>query len=78
MTGLNVVVVRATVEPEMPGSRGLAGVRVVGDFVGPQDVGAVMDLGVAVQFVDIAVFFLLESADGSRILVLGNSSVGTH
>ena len=59
VTGLDVFVVGTAVESEVAGGRGLAAVGVVGNFVGTQDVGAIVNLGVAVQFVDVAVFFLL-------------------
>src|SRR5579872_6983779 len=76
MTSFDVVVVGAAVESEMSGSRGLAAVGVVRDFIGPQDVGAIVNFGVAVQFVNLADFFLLQGADGSRIGVLARGLTG--
>src|ERR1700730_12595173 len=78
MTGLDVVVIRAAVEGKVAGGSGLAAVGVVGDFVSPQDVGAIVNFGVAAQLVDVAVFLLLKSADGGRIGVLGCGLAGAR
>ena len=77
MAGLDVVVVGAAVESEMPGSCGLAAVGVIGRFVSSKNVGAVVDLDVVVEFVDVAVFFLLDGADDGAVLELGHGSAGT-
>ena len=57
MTGLDVVVVRAAIDSEMARGRGLAAVGVVGDFIGAQDIIAVVNFGIAVKFVDVADLF---------------------
>ena len=61
VTRLDVVIIRAAVYREMSRGSGLTGIRVVGQVVGTQDVIPVVDLDVAVKFVDVPVFFLLES-----------------
>ena len=66
----DVVVVGTAVEREVPGGGGLATVGVVRNFVGAKNVGVVMDLGIAVQFVNVAVFFLFDGADRGLVLVL--------
>src|SRR5258707_2455098 len=78
MAGLDVVVVRAAVEGKLAGGSGLAAVGVVSDFVSPQDVCPIVDFGVAVQLVDVAVFFLLQGANGGRIGVLGCGLAGAR
>ena len=70
VTRFEVVVVRTAVEPEVSRSCGLAAVGVVGDLIGLQNIVAIVNFGVAVQFVDVAVFFLLVGADGGRIGIL--------
>ena len=76
MAGLDVVVIGTAVEGEVTGGGGLAAIGVVGHFVGAQDVGAIVNLGVAVQFVDVADFFLLIGADDRPILELRHRSIG--
>ena len=71
VAGSEVVVVGTAVEREVSRGRGLAASGVVGKFVGAQDVGAVVNFRVAMQFVDIADFFLLVGADSRRVGVLG-------
>jgi hypothetical protein len=70
VAGPDVVVIGPTVEHEVSGCRGLAGVTVVSDLVGAQDVGAVVNLGVAVQFVDGVNHLLLDGANRRQILGL--------
>ena len=65
-----MVVVRAAVERDVAVGRGLAAVGVVGDLIGAQNVVAVVNLGVAVQLVDVAVFFLGDGADGGLVASL--------
>ena len=62
----------------MAGGRRLAAVGVVRDFVSPQDVGALVNLGVAVQLIDIAGLFLLQGADRGRVGILGCGLAGTE
>lgn len=76
VTGFDVVVVRATVETEMSGGSSLSGVGVVGGFVGAQIIIAVVDLGIAVQAVEIAFFLLLLGADERPVLELRPCPIG--
>src|SRR5882757_3133691 len=67
VAGLNMVVVRTAIKRDVAGGGGFSAVGVVGDFVGAEDVIAIVDFGVAVQFVDFAVFFLRGGADGGLV-----------
>ena len=67
---LDVIVVGTAVESEMSGRGGLTAVGVVCDFIGAEDVGAVMNFGIAVQLVDVADLLLLDGAHGGGIVVL--------
>lgn len=78
VTGFDMVVVGAAVEGEVPGGGGLTTVGVVGDFVGAQDVAAVVDFGATVQFVDVADFFLLQGADGGGLGILRSGLAGAR
>jgi len=70
VAGFDVVVIWTSVECNVAGNRGLAAIGVVGRFVGSQDVIEVVNFGIAVQFVDVAVFFLLDGADDRRVVIL--------
>src|SRR5579859_6825680 len=70
VAGFDVIIVRAAVEREMSRGRCLTAVLVVGDLVGPQNVVAVVNLGISVQLVDVPVFFLVHRADRCHVLVL--------
>ena len=63
MAGPDVVVIRAAIESEMSSRRRLPRCRVVGHFIRAQDVGSVVNFGIAVELVNIAIFFLLIGAD---------------
>src|SRR5258708_3785847 len=56
VAGLDVVVIGTAVERDVTCGGGFSVVGIVGDFVGAEDVVAVVDFGVAVQLVDVAVF----------------------
>src|ERR1700722_6829779 len=76
MAGFDVVVVGSAIECEMASSGRLSAVGIVGHFVGTKNIAAVMDLGVVVQFVNVAVFFLLNGTDDGSIFELrGRASI---
>ena len=64
MAGLDMLIVGPAFEHYVTVRRGLAGVRVVGDFIGMKNVDAVMNLSFAMQLVDGAGLFLRSRADG--------------
>lgn len=64
MTGFDVIVVGASIQPEVSGSRGLASVRVIGGLIRAQRVIEIINFHIAVQLVNGSDFFLLDSADG--------------
>ena len=70
MTGLNVIVIRAAIDPEVSGCRCFSGIGVVRHIIRPQDVRPIVNFHVAAQFIQIAIFFLLLRADRGRIAVL--------
>ena len=60
--GQQVLVVASAIGDHMAFGSDLSGVVVVGDFIRPKDVSAVVDLRLLVKFVNRAVFFLLQGA----------------
>ena len=77
MARLNVIVIGPAIESEMARGRRLACIGVVGDFIRAQDVVPVMDLAIAVQFVDCPIFLLLDGTDDRAIIKLRRSPVQT-
>lgn len=68
VAGANVVVVRAAIDSEVTRSGRFTAVLVVARFIGFQDVCAVVNFSVAMQFVNVSDLFLLDSADKRPVL----------
>ena len=64
MSGLDVLIIRSAIEHDVAIRGGVAGVGVVIDRIGIEDVGAVVNLRLAAQFEYRPVFFLLQGANG--------------
>src|SRR5439155_14957231 len=65
VAGLDVFVVGSTIEYDVAVHGGVPGFGVVGDVVGVEDVGSVMNFSFAVKLEDRTVFLLLQRADGN-------------
>ena len=68
MGGFDVLVIGPAVEHHVAIRGRFSGVGVVVDRIGIEDVGAIVDFGLAAQFEDGPVFFLLQGADGDVLL----------
>lgn len=66
----DVVVIRAAFQAEVSRGGSFAAVGIVSNFIRSQDIIPVVNLSVAVQFVDVAGFFLLVGANRRRVRVL--------
>src|SRR5208282_29299 len=73
VTGFYVLVVRAAVEHNVAVLFTISRVRVIGDLVGAQNVGAVVDFGFAAQVVNGAMFFLMDRSNRNRFFNLANA-----
>src|ERR1017187_3609219 len=71
MAGLDVLVVGTAVENDVALEFSVPGVGVVGDLIGVEDVGAVVNLDRAAQVIDGPIFLLLHGADGDLFFGLG-------
>src|SRR5712691_8280676 len=71
MTSFDVLVIGAAIEHNVAISRGLAGLRVVVDFVGIENVRAIVNFGLAAQLKHGAVLLLLEGANGNLFIFQG-------
>ena len=63
VTGLDVLVVRTTVQRDVALEFAVSGVRVVGDLIRVQDVIAIVDFRLAPQVINGPIFFLLHRPD---------------
>jgi len=70
VTGFDVLVVGAAVEHDVAFEFAVSRVGVIGDLIGAQDVGAIVDLRVAPQVIDGSFFFLFRPLHGNRDLGL--------
>ena len=70
VTGFDVLVVGAAVEHDVAFEFAVSRVGVIGDLIGAQDVGAIVDLRVAPQVIDGSFFFLFDRSHGNRDLGL--------
>ena len=75
MAGFDMVIVRASVQRYVTRCGGFTTVGVIGDFIGPEDVGPVVDLGVAAKFVDVSLFFLLDGTNQRSIVELSHGAI---
>ncbi len=66
-----MLIVRAAIKNDVSLRLRISGRRVVGDFIGVQDIGAVINLSVSVEQVERALLFLLEGGDSDVLLVEG-------
>ena len=64
MSGFDVLIIRPAIEHDVAIRGGVAGIGVVIDRIGIEDVGAVVNLGLAAQLEYGPVFFLLQGANG--------------
>jgi hypothetical protein len=71
MAGLDVLVVGTAVENDVALEFSVPGVGVVGDLIGVEDVGAVVNLDRAAQVIDGPIFLLLHGADGDLFFGFG-------
>jgi len=76
MSGFDVLVVGPAIENHVAIRGYTAGVGVVVDRVGIEDVGAVVNLCPATQFEYGPIFFLLQSADGDLLRIDGGRRGG--
>ena len=69
MSGFDVLIIRAAIENDVAIRRGVAGLGVVVDRIGIEDVGAVVNFRLAAQFEYGPVFFLLQGANGDVLRI---------
>src|SRR5262249_50029984 len=73
-----MLVIRAAVQHHVAFELGIAAVGLVGDFIGVQDIGTVVNLRLAAKFVCCALSLLLNGTNGDFLLgeARGRSSDG--
>ena len=76
MACLDVIIVGAAIDRKVSCGCDLVCVCVVSEFVGSQDVRAIVNLGIPVQLVSVADLFLTVCADGCGVRILERSLSG--